>query len=158
MCETPAESAANLNLTFYHFSGIMNTSKGRKTQQTRKEVDIMTKLESINYIINTYSDDLPQDVLESAIKIKTQLEKAAAADRKPSKKERERKDANEQAKAAILARLSDGSHLTVSELIKSIDLLNNETTQKVSALCRLLKLEGKIDKEVVKGKTLFFSL
>lgn len=118
----------------------------------------MTKLESINYIINTYSDDLPQDVLESAIKIKTQLEKAAAADRKPSKKERERKDANEQAKAAILARLSDGSHLTVSELIKSIDLLNNETTQKVSALCRLLKLEGKIDKEVVKGKTLFFSL
>lgn len=64
--------------------------------------------------------------------------------------------ANEGFKAEILAFLSDGKHVTVSDIIKGVASLNNETTQKVSALMRLLKLEGKVDKEVVKGKTLFF--
>lgn len=64
--------------------------------------------------------------------------------------------ANEGFKAEILAFLSDGKHVTVSDIIKGVASLNGETTQKVSALMRLLKLEGKVDKEVVKGKTLFF--
>ena len=64
--------------------------------------------------------------------------------------------ANEGFKAEILVFLSDGKHVTVSDIIKGVASLNGETTQKVSALMRLLKLEGKVDKEVVKGKTLFF--
>lgn len=64
--------------------------------------------------------------------------------------------ANEGYKAEIVAYLSNGEHKTVSEIIKGVTSLNNETTQKVSALMRLLKLEGKVDKEVVKGKTLFY--
>ena len=64
--------------------------------------------------------------------------------------------ANEGFKAEILAFLSDGKHVTVSDIIKGVASLNEETTQKVSALMRLLKLEGKVDKEVVKGKTLFY--
>jgi hypothetical protein len=64
--------------------------------------------------------------------------------------------ANEGYKAEIIAYLSNGEHKTVSEIIKGVASLNNETTQKVSALMRLLKLEGKVDKEVVKGKTLFY--
>lgn len=66
--------------------------------------------------------------------------------------------ANEGFKGEIVAFLADGKHATVSEIIKGVASLNGETTQKVSALCRLLKLEGKIDKEVVKGKTLFYLL
>lgn len=64
--------------------------------------------------------------------------------------------ANEGYKAEIVAYLSSGEHKTVSEIIKGVTSLNGETTQKVSALMRLLKLEGKVDKEVVKGKTLFY--
>jgi len=64
--------------------------------------------------------------------------------------------ANEGFKGEILVFLSDGKHATVSEIIKGVASLNGETTQKVSALMRLLKLEGKVDKETVKGKTLFF--
>lgn len=64
--------------------------------------------------------------------------------------------ANEGFKAEILVFLSDGKHVTVSDIIKGVASLNGETTQKVSALMRLLKLEGKVDKEVVKGKTLFY--
>lgn len=64
--------------------------------------------------------------------------------------------ANEGYKAEIVAYLSNGEHKTVSEIIKGVTSLNGETTQKVSALMRLLKLEGKVDKEVVKGKTLFY--
>lgn len=64
--------------------------------------------------------------------------------------------ANEGFKAEIIAYLSDGKHVTVSDIIKGVVSLNGETTQKVSALMRLLKLEGKVDKEVVKGKTLFY--
>ena len=48
------------------------------------------------------------------------------------------------------------SKLRFSRIIKGVASLNEETTQKVSALMRLLKLEGKVDKEVVKGKTLFY--
>lgn len=64
--------------------------------------------------------------------------------------------ANEGFKGEILVFLSDGKHVTVSDIIKGVASLNGETTQKVSALMRLLKLEGKVDKETVKGKTLFF--
>ena len=64
--------------------------------------------------------------------------------------------ANEGYKAEIVAYLSNGEHKTVTEIIKGVTSLNGETTQKVSALMRLLKLEGKVDKEVVKGKTLFY--
>ena len=116
----------------------------------------MTKLESINYIMNTYANDLPQDVMEGLVKIKGNLEHAANAERKPSKAERERKDSNEACKTDIMVALADGSHKTVSELIACVPSLECFTTQKVSALMRLLKLEGKVDKELVKGKQYFF--
>jgi hypothetical protein len=115
----------------------------------------MTKREALNYVLSL---DLPQDVCETLTKMSAQLEKQAQADRKPSKKEVERKDANEAMKADILVALADGSHLTVSDLIKRVPSLANATTQKVSALMRLLKLDNKVDKEVVKGKTLFFMI
>jgi len=113
----------------------------------------MTKREALNYVLSL---DLPQDVCETLTKMTAQLEKQANAERKPSKKEIERKDANESMKGDILVALSDGSHLTVSDLIAKVPSLKGQTTQKVSALMRLLKLEAKVDKEVVKGKTLFF--
>lgn len=116
----------------------------------------MTKLESLNYILANC--ELPQDVCEVVTKMAAQLEKQANAERKPSKKEIERKDANEAMKADILVALADGSHLTVSDLIAKVPSLAGQTTQKVSALMRLLKLDAKVDKEVVKGKTLFFMI
>lgn len=115
----------------------------------------MTKREALNYVLSL---DLPQDVCETLTKMSAQLEKQAQADRKPSKKEVERKDANEALKADILARLATGDHMTVSDLIQQVPSLAGMTTQKVSALMRLLKLDNKVDKEVVKGKTLFFMI
>lgn len=89
------------------------------------------------------------DVLNGMI---GQLRKEQGAPKKPTPRQQE----NAVLQNDILVALSAGEHLTVSELISRVPSLHGLTPQRVSALMRLLKLDSKVDKEVVKGKTLFF--
>ena len=59
-------------------------------------------------------------------------------------------------KADILAYLSDGQPKTATEIMKGIPTFPEDmSNQRVSSLLRQLILDGKVSKEVVKGKTLF---
>lgn len=96
--------------------------------------------------------DLPAEYVEKCDAMIAQLDKNANREKKPTA----RQDENEVLKADVVAYLSSGVHASVSEMIKAVPSLAGLSTQRVSALCRLLKLESKVDKEMVKGKTLFF--
>ena len=74
-----------------------------------------------------------------------------SATRKPSKAQIE----NEGIKATILKTLEGVDGITVTDLIKSNADLADFSGQKVSALLRQLIGEGKVVKNVVKGKALF---
>lgn len=114
----------------------------------------MTKREALNFVMEHY--DLPQDVAETFVKMVAQLDKANERAKTGEHKPTKTQQANETLKADVLVALADGRHATVTELIAAVPSLNGMTTQKVSALMRLLKLDGKVDKETVKGKTYFF--
>lgn len=110
----------------------------------------MTSKMALTYAIDNC--DLPQDVMEKFIAMRAQLDKNTSAERKPTPRQNE----NAVLMNDILVALSDGRHCTVSDLIANVPSLVGLTPQRVSALMRLLKLDGKVDKETVKGKTLFF--
>lgn len=125
----------------------------------------MTRIEALDFVIENLTDtinmnggeadpDFPKlnevkSVLEG---MRGQLRKEQGAPKKPTPRQQE----NAVLQNDILVALSAGGHLTVSELISSVPSLKGLTPQRVSALMRLLKLDNKVDKEVVKGKTLFF--
>lgn len=113
----------------------------------------MSRVDALTLAIEALAGN--EAAVSTLTNIRASIEKANAykPDHKtPTKTQQE----NEILKADIVAFLSDGSHKTVSDIIKGMPALTGSSTQKVSALMRLLKLEGKVDKEMVKGKTLFF--
>ena len=73
-----------------------------------------------------------------------------------SKKMTATQKANEELKEAILDYVELDKRYTVTELIKSVPELADLTNQKVSPLCNALVKEGKMAKEIVKGRTYFY--
>lgn len=69
---------------------------------------------------------------------------------------------NEEYKVDIvnfLSALPEGCEgATCTEMFKKIPSMDSYSPQKVAALCRQLREEGKVDSKEVKGKTLFFAL
>ena len=58
----------------------------------------------------------------------------------------------------ILATLSDGKKRTATEILKETpEFPKDMSNQRVSALLRQLYLDGKVQKETVKGKTQFWT-
>ena len=61
-------------------------------------------------------------------------------------------------KADILTFLTDGQKRTATEILNGVESFpDGMTNQRVSALLRQLWLDGKVQKDTVKGKTLFFT-
>jgi hypothetical protein len=59
-------------------------------------------------------------------------------------------------KADLLTALADGKARTATELLKEVPTFPEDmSNQRVSALLRQLILDGKVERETVKGKTLF---
>lgn len=72
------------------------------------------------------------------------------------KKLTEQQIANLGYKADILAYLADGQAKTATEILKGIPTFPDDmSNQRVTALLRQLILDGKVSKEMVKGKTYF---
>lgn len=79
------------------------------------------------------------------------LSKKNSADKKPTAQQA----ANEGIKTAILDGMEEGKPYTITDLIKSIDACADLTNQRVSALMRQLKEEGKVVRTEDKRKAYF---
>lgn len=79
------------------------------------------------------------------------LEKKNSADKKPTAQQQ----ANAAIQTAILEGMEDGKPYTITELIKSIDACADLTNQRVSALMRQLKEDGKVIRTEDKRKAYF---
>lgn len=123
----------------------------------------MTRLEALDFVVGHLSEivslnDTDLVTLDEVKKVLAgmagQLRKEQGTPKKPTARQNE----NAVLMNEILVALATGEHLTVSDLISRVPSLKGLTTQRVSALMRLLKLDNKVDKEMVKGKTFFFMI
>ena len=78
--------------------------------------------------------------------------KNASGEKKPTKAQAENKALQD----AIYEKMEDNRLYTITELIKEIPELGELTNQKVTALMRALKAEGKVDKKEDKRKSVYF--
>ena len=108
----------------------------------------MTIAEKYEAVLEMASGVLSDELVEF---LKERKEKAVAknATRKPTKEQ----VANEGYKDIILNSMESGSAYTVSEIMKFFEV--ELTNQKVSALLRQLRLDGKVTRNESKGKTYF---
>jgi predicted transcriptional regulator len=81
------------------------------------------------------------------------LDKKNSAEKKPTAQQ----TANDSIKVAILANMVEGKMYTITDIIKSVPECADLTNQRVSALVRQLKDEGKIVRTEDKRKA-YFSL
>ena len=80
------------------------------------------------------------------------LDKKSGGEKKPT----EQQVANVGYKSDILNLLADGKARTATELLHDVPSFPSEmTNQRVSALLRQLIIDGKVKKEMVKGKAMF---
>lgn len=108
----------------------------------------LTYAQALATVLATLEDG---EVKEKLVALKASLEKRAD-NKKPTKVQAE----NEKVKQVILDNLSLDNGVTVSDLIKTVPELSDFSNQKVSALLKLLKDEGKVEKNTDGKKTLFY--
>lgn len=112
----------------------------------------MTNVKALDYVLTTY--ELPEDVAAKLANMKASLEnKAANTVAKPTAQQK----ANEKVKAELEAYLAGGNRYTATELQRHLTATMGEdfTNQRVSALLRLMRLDGKVKKVTEKGVTYF---
>ena len=94
------------------------------------------------------------DEMKSFIDHEIELLDKKNASKKPTKAQTE----NETYKAEVLkvfAEVGEGATLTVTEILKASEVLKEFSTQKVSALCKLLEGDGLLVKVTDKKKTFY---
>ena len=93
------------------------------------------------------------EVIEKLDKMLLQVNKKSSANRKPTATQLE----NEGLRVKIAEYLTNtGKRLTVSEMMKEIEGLEELSNQRVTSLATSLYKEGKINREVEKRKAYFF--
>lgn len=92
--------------------------------------------------------DMMNEFLENEIRL---LDNKNKVDKKPTAKQ----NANEEIKNAIMALMSDGVERTVSTIIKDCPECADFNNQRVSALVRQLKDEGKLERKEIKRVAYF---
>lgn len=111
----------------------------------------MTNSKALAFVLNMEGVELPADVREKLTNIKASIDKKNSAERKPTATQTE----NVGLKSAIVEGMESGKAYTISELMKAIPELADLTNQRVSALVRQLKDEGKVTREEIKRKAYF---
>ena len=92
------------------------------------------------------------DVVAKLNEMIAQLDKKTDAERPMTEQQKQ----NLGYKTDLLAVLADGKARTATELMKEVPTFPEDmSNQRVSALLRQLILDGKVQRETVKGKTLF---
>ena len=129
------------------------TTQTKKTILIMKGIDTMSKKKTIKEMFEQIKNNYNLTAEEIAF-IDSRI---AITERKNSKtgKLTPTQQENENLKAEIIENMVEGTPYTVTDLIKSIDSLNDKSNQKVSALVRQLLAEGKLVKSVDKRKSYF---
>ena len=119
----------------------------------------LTKKVALSYAVATLTDSEFQtefsrdEIVAKLTEMIDGLDKKSAGEKKLT----EQQVANLGFKDDILTFLADGQKRTATEILKGIESFpDGMTNQRVSALLRQLWLDGKIQKDTVKGKTLFW--
>lgn len=110
----------------------------------------MTKKDYFNRLLTIVAGDTE---LEQFITHEIELLDKKSSGRKVTKNQEQ----NVEIKKEILSVLSDNDNMTVTEIQKQSEQLDDLSNQKVSALLRQLVEEGKVVKEIDKKKS-YFSL
>ena len=121
----------------------------------------LTKKVALSLAVSALTDSMPADagftvdeVVAKLNEMIVQLDKNGTGEKKLT----DQQIANLGYKTDILAYLANGQHKTATEILNGVSTFpDGMTNQRVSALLRQLYLDGKIQKETVKGKTQFWA-
>ena len=92
------------------------------------------------------------EVITKLAEMVTQLDKKSSSEKPMTENQKQ----NVSFKEDILATLADGKARTATELLHDVPSFSDAmTNQRVSALLRQLIIDGKVKKEMVKGKAMF---
>lgn len=120
---------------------------------TNKKMTNAMALEIALEVLKETDAEKYTEVIEKLDKMLVQVNKKSSANRKPTATQLE----NEGLKVKIAEYLTNtGKRLTVSEMMKEIEGLEELSNQRVTSLATSLYKEGKIDREVEKRKAYFF--
>lgn len=109
----------------------------------------MTNVKALEFVLANC--ELNTEIKEKLEKMKAQFEKKNSAERKPTANQQE----NAELKFAILDGMEVGKKYTITDLMKSIVEIADLSNQRVSALVRQLKDEGKVVRTEEKRKAYF---
>ena len=122
----------------------------------------LTKKVALSLAVAAMTDSMPTDCPYTKDEVVAKLnEMIVQLDKKPAgeKPMTENQKQNVGFKADILTFLADGQKRTATEILNGVESFPaGMTNQRVSALLRQLYLDGKVQKETVKGKTLFWTV
>ena len=120
---------------------------------TNKKMTNAMALEIALEVLKETDADKYTEVIEKLDKMLVQVNKKSSANRKPTATQLE----NEDLRVKIAEYLTNtGKRLTVSEMMKEIEGLEELSNQRVTSLATSLYKEGKINREVEKRKAYFF--
>ena len=121
----------------------------------------LTKKVALSLAVAAMTDSMPTDCPYTKDEVVAKLnEMIVQLDKKPAgeKAMTENQKQNVGFKADILSYLADGQKRTATEILNGVESFpDGMTNQRVSALLRQLYLDGKVQKETVKGKTQFWA-
>ena len=121
---------------------------------TNKKMTNAMALEIALEVLKETDTEKYTEVIEKLDKMLIQVNKKSSANRKPTATQLE----NEDLRAKIAEYLTNtGKRLTVSEMMKEIEGLEELSNQRITSLATSLYKEGKIDREVEKRKAYFFA-
>lgn len=121
---------------------------------TNKKMTNAQALEIALKVLKETDAEKYTEVIEKLDKMLVQVNKKSSANRKPTATQLE----NEGLRVKIAEYLTNtGKRLTVSEMMKEIEGLEELSNQRVTSLATSLYKEGKIDREVEKRKAYFFA-
>ena len=120
---------------------------------TNKKMTNAMALETAIEVMKETDAEKYAKVIEKLDKMLVQVNKKSSANRKPTATQLE----NEGLRVKIAEYLTNtGKRLTVSEMMKEIEGLEELSNQRVTSLATSLYKEGKINREVEKRKAYFF--
>ena len=121
---------------------------------TNKKMTNAQALEIALEVLKETDTEKYTEVIEKLDKMLVQVNKKSSANRKPTATQLE----NEGLRVKIAEYLTNtGKRLTVSEMMKEIEGLEELSNQRVTSLATSLYKEGKINREVEKRKAYFFA-
>ena len=120
---------------------------------TNKKMTNAMALEIALEVLRETDAEKYTEVIEKLDKMLVQVNKKSSANRKPTATQLE----NEGLREKIVEYLRNtGKRLTVSEMMKEIEGLEELSNQRVTSLATFLYKEGKIDRVVEKRKAYFY--